>query len=69
MPRLLDADLLQTVHNYAAAYVSASGKQGVTVGYIYKLIREKKLQVEVIDGVQFILLPPPQSTGEEGGRS
>lgn len=57
MPRLVDADRLQTVHNYARGYTSASGKTGVTVGYIYKLIREQKLPVEVIDGMQFIVLP------------
>lgn len=38
---------LQTIKNYAT-------KTGVTPSYIYKLEKEKKIQVVKIDGVKFI---------------
>lgn len=37
----------KTVNNYAK-------ENGVTVGYIYKLISEGRLKAEIIDGVKFI---------------
>jgi hypothetical protein len=37
----------KTVHNYA-------NDKGVTVAYIYRLIREGRLKAEVIDGMYFI---------------
>jgi predicted ATP-dependent serine protease len=43
----VDTDTLQTVKNYSLA-------NEVTTSYIYKLIREQKLTVIIIDGVQFI---------------
>lgn len=60
MTELLDPARLQTVHNFAAAYTSKSGKVGVTVGYIYKLIGEGKLESVTIDGMRFIILPLPE---------
>jgi hypothetical protein len=56
MPTLVDIDRLQTVQHYADAY-EAKGKKGVSVGYIYKLIREQKVEVVLIDGMKFIQLP------------
>lgn len=38
---------LQTIKNYAL-------RQGVTPSYIYKRIKEQKMAVVTIDGVQFI---------------
>ena len=38
---------LQTIKNYAA-------KEGVTPSYIYKLAKENKMQIVIIDGVQFV---------------
>jgi hypothetical protein len=35
------------VKNYA-------DKQGVTASYVYKLIKEKKMDCIIIDGIQFI---------------
>ena len=58
MPTLVDIDRLQTVQHYADAY-PAKGKVGVSVGYIYKLIREQKVEVVEIDGMKFIQLPEP----------
>jgi hypothetical protein len=43
----VETDSLQTVKNYALQY-------HVTPSYIYKLIRENKMQSILIDGVQFI---------------
>lgn len=43
----INIDKLQTIKNYAAA-------NKITTSYIYKLIREAKMTVFVIDGVQFI---------------
>lgn len=59
MTELLDPSRLQTVHNFAAAYTSKSGKTGVSVGYIYRLISEGKVEAVTIDGMKFIVLPPP----------
>lgn len=38
---------LQTIKNYAV-------KNGITPSYIYKLVKESKMQAVMIDGVQFI---------------
>ena len=38
---------LITIKNFAV-------KQGVTPAYIYKLVKEKKMAVVTIDGVQFV---------------
>jgi hypothetical protein len=43
----INIDKLQTIKNYAAA-------NNITTSYIYKLIRESKMTVFFIDGVQFI---------------
>jgi hypothetical protein len=43
----IDIDSLLTIKNY-------SKKLDVTTSYIYKLIKENKMQPVVIDGVQFI---------------
>lgn len=59
MPTLVDIERLQTVQHYADNY-EAKGKKGVTVGYIYKLIREQKVEMVRIDGMQFIMLPEPK---------
>ena len=40
-------EALKTVKNYAALY-------HVTPSYIYKLIKEEKMEPVVVDGVQFI---------------
>jgi hypothetical protein len=37
----------KTVHNFAKS-------KGVTVGYIYNLIKDGKIKAEVIDGMKFI---------------
>lgn len=56
MPTLVDTERLQTVHNFAAQYQGRK-KQGVSVGYIYQLINESKLESIEIDGIKFIVLP------------
>lgn len=38
---------LQTIKNYSVA-------NGVTTSYIYKLVKEAKMNAVVIDGVQFV---------------
>ncbi len=38
---------LLTVKNYAV-------REGVTASYIYKLVKENKMRVVTIDGVQFV---------------
>lgn len=43
----VNTEKLQTIKNYALA-------NGVTTSYIYKLIKEEKMNSFVIDGVQFI---------------
>jgi hypothetical protein len=43
----IETNNLVTVKNYAS-------KQSVTPTYVYKLIREKRMEHIVIDGVQFI---------------
>lgn len=43
----LDITCLQTVKNYAV-------KEQVTPSYIYKLVKEHKMEAVNIDGVQFI---------------
>ena len=43
----INIENLQTVKNYAL-------KQGVTPSYIYKRVKEQKMTVVTIDGVQFI---------------
>jgi len=43
----MDFNNLKTIKNYALA-------NSVTASYIYKLIKENKMQAVVIDGVQFI---------------
>lgn len=43
----VNIESLQTVKNYAV-------KQGVTPSYIYKRVKERKMIVVAIDGVQFI---------------
>jgi hypothetical protein len=62
MPTLVDIERLQTVHNYSKTYTTKSGKVGVSVGYIYRLIDKQKLEAVTIDGMRFIVLPeqPPQ---------
>ena len=42
-----DVTKLQSIKNYAM-------KNKVTPAYIYKLIKESKMQAFIIDGVQFI---------------
>jgi len=42
-----DISKLMTVKNY-------SNREGVTAAYIYKLIKEGKMDCFIIDGVQFI---------------
>ncbi|MGI4873186.1 MAG: hypothetical protein ACRYFX_18655 [Janthinobacterium lividum] len=56
MPNLVDTERLQTVYNFAAAYQGRK-KAGVSVGYIYQLINDKKLESVEIDGIKFVLLP------------
>jgi hypothetical protein len=43
----VDVTNLQTIKNYAV-------KNGITPSYIYKLIKEEKMKVVMIDGVQFV---------------
>lgn len=43
----VDVSKLMTIKHYA-------DKEGVTTAYIYKLIKEQKMQATLIDGVQFI---------------
>ncbi len=43
----VDIAKLLTIKNYAV-------RENVTPAYIYKLVKEKKMQVVNIDGVQFI---------------
>jgi hypothetical protein len=43
----IEINSLRTVKNYAV-------KQGITTSYIYKLVKEKKLDTVDIDGVKFI---------------
>lgn len=45
----IDPNTLKTIKNYAAL-------QNVTTSYIYKLIREGKMESLSIDGVQFIAI-------------
>lgn len=47
MRKQLDISKLRTIKNYAV-------KNNVTPTYIYKLIKEGKLKVVMIDNVQFI---------------
>jgi hypothetical protein len=42
-----DISKLKTIKNYAVGF-------GVTASYIYKLIKEQKMESIEIDGVQFI---------------
>lgn len=44
---MLKLNKLKTIKNYA-------DNEGVTTSYIYKLIREMKMESIMIDGVQFI---------------
>ena len=53
---MIDPSRLQTVFNYAATRVGRSGKP-VTVGYVYRLIKEGKLESVTIDGMAFVVLP------------
>ena len=39
--------LLKTVKNYALG-------EGITPSYIYKLVKEQKMQLVLIDGVKFV---------------
>lgn len=61
MAEKIDPSRLVTVGTYAEQY---NGGKGVTRGYIYKLIKEGKIQTVQIDRIQFIVLPalpePPQ---------
>lgn len=43
----VDISVLQTVKNYADSF-------GVTVSYIYKLVREGRMHFLEIDGVKFV---------------
>ena len=43
----VEVTYLQTIKNYAK-------NEGVTPSYIYKLIKEGKMESFIIDGVQFI---------------
>lgn len=43
----INIENLQTVKNYAMA-------NNITTSYIYKLVKEQKMRVLVIDGVQFV---------------
>lgn len=56
MDNLIDPSRLRTIPNYAADY---NGGKGVTRGYIYKLIKQGKVETTKIDGVQFVVLPEP----------
>lgn len=56
---LVETDRLQLISTYARSYVKRSGAVGVNVGYIYQLVEAGKLEHVVIDGVTFIVLPPP----------
>lgn len=47
MAKEIKIEQLQTIKNYAT-------NNGVTTSYIYKLIREGKMDSYAIDGVQFI---------------
>jgi hypothetical protein len=47
MSKSVKIEKLQTIKNYAI-------ERDVTTSYIYKLIREGKMECYVIDGVQFI---------------
>lgn len=47
MAKSINIEKLQTIKNYATA-------NNITTSYIYKLIKEGKMVVLVIDGVQFI---------------
>lgn len=43
----VEIDNLKTIKNYAL-------REQVTPSYIYKLVKEKRIKVVVIDGVQFV---------------
>lgn len=43
----VDTSDLKTIKNYAV-------KHGITASYIYKLVKENRMQAVTIDGVQFI---------------
>jgi len=43
----MEFSVLKTIKNYAL-------KEGVTPSYIYKLIKEQKMEIVAIDGVKFI---------------
>ena len=43
----VNIDKLQTVKNFAVS-------EGVTASYIYKLVRENKMELIEIDGVKFV---------------
>mgnify|MGYP001602189194 CR=1 FL=1 len=44
---MLNLKVLKTVKNYALG-------EGVTASYIYKLVKEHKMQLVMIDGVKFV---------------
>jgi len=48
----VETEKLKTIKNYADS-------MGWTASYIYKLIKEKKMQPIIIDGVQFIDITKP----------
>ena len=43
----IETEHLQTIKNYAAS-------KSVTPAYLYKLIKEEKMQCVIVDGVKFI---------------
>lgn len=56
MGEKIDPDRLKTVANFASTYKDG---QPAHRSYIYKLIKEKKLDTVEIDGVTFVVLPKP----------
>ena len=56
MGEKIDPDRLKTVANFASTYKDG---QPAHRSYIYKLIKEKKLETVDIDGVTFVVLPKP----------
>ena len=53
---MIDETKLKTVANYAKSYKKKNGEIGATPAFIYKLIKEDRVNLILIDGVRFIVL-------------
>lgn len=66
---IVETDKLLTIHNFAMLEIHGPKKKKCTATYIYRMAKEGRLKLVIIDGIKFIdtsvtpaILPPKKET-------